>query len=224
MAEPINHNFESGALTAASSAAKWGALGLLGSAVVCSALAVGALVGGAALTGGLLSLFHISTASTAAGFLWGGAGTALTVGAGVIGAIGGVAFGTVPALLGGLFGLAKGGSRVSNEKEAYREYAQTVSQTRQQKLTRQITDAEIAAEQRGYVVGAQDAEAHIANQLQTMAMQQQSALTQAEQTTGNAAGAVATATAEAKCECGPHSKAVLDQRQASAAAGVTPQV
>jgi len=227
MAEPINHNTESGVLTAAGSAAKWGLLGVIAAGV----LTAGAVVLGIGLAGGLLGSIGATVGSHALGAasFGGWAGSMLSgIGAWITGAIavaGAVTYGATGALLGGLFGLAKGGSRVNAEKEAYHEYAQTVSQTHQQKLTRQITDAEIAAEQRGYVVGAQDAEAHIANQLQTMAMQQQSALTQSEQTTGNTAGAVATATAEAHCECpviGEATKKIAAER--NAASGVTPQI
>ena len=120
--------------------------------------------------------------------------------------------------IGALFGLAKGGERVSKEKAQFRRQSQNISETRQSKLATRLNDEHMAGQMEGYALGAQDAEARIAHQLQSMAMQQEHAAP---------AGAVAMASAEAKCECGPHTKAVIQERQeagAAAAAGVAPTV
>jgi hypothetical protein len=215
MAEPINHDTGSGVLTAAGSAAKWGIVGVIAAGV----LSAGAAVVGIGLLGGFLGTLGATFGSPflAQASFMGGATAMLTGlpawGTALLGVAGALTYGTTGALVGGLFGLAKGGSRVSAEKAAYNERAYSQSQSRQQDLTQKVTDAEIAGTQKGYMLGAQDAEARIASQLQSMQ--------QTDQTVATTPGAVAMASAEAKCECGPHTKAVLDQRQATAAAGIT---
>ncbi len=159
MADPIKHDFVSASLTAGVETAKGVVKGAL---LIPAALAVaGALVAGGIATLATLGPVAIAGAAIIGGILGGGIGAAGEMAASpVLG---------VMAAIGGLFGMAKGGRRISAETRAA-EQAIEKHGHRQERM-------QAEAMQQGYMIGREEGRQEVIGAIQ----QQMAAQAQREQ-------------------------------------------
>lgn len=153
MVKPVNHDMGSSLTTAGWSAGKWAIVG-----AVVPALLAGLAVGGIAYAG--MALVTGGGASAIGAFLASKAGVATVIGG--LAAVGAFAYSaTWGAVIGGVTGLLKGGSRISAEKQRYEEKVAH----RHHNAAAQMQQAAMAGMQQGYEQGMQDGQQLVVNKL-----------------------------------------------------------
>jgi hypothetical protein len=146
MVKPIDHDTTSAMATGLTGAAKGAVKGVL------TVGAAGGIL--SALVAAPIALFAggtVATAATAAGIAF--------LAAGIVTA---VAVGSWGAIIGGLFGMAKGGSKVTAEKVAYQKRAEQRAHTREIETNNQ----QMVGMQQGYQAGFQEGQQYVVAQLQ----------------------------------------------------------
>lgn len=163
MVKAVRHDTSSAVVTTGWETVKGGLVGWLATAVIGAAITGGLVIGAAALVGALLP--GSITALGAAGAMITGGGAAVTAIASIIGGVTTAStYGTAGAVIGGVLGLLKGGSRVSHESQTFREKMAARSHAAGARLEH----AHQLGAQQGYMMGVQDGQQMVVNKLREM--------------------------------------------------------
>jgi hypothetical protein len=169
MVEPIKHNMMSAVSTAGVETAKGAAEGILALPVIGAVLGAGILGGGALLASAAFTV-----------------GAPVILGLAAFGAVAGGVVGAVPlafppvtatlAAVGGLLGMAKGGTRISKETEAANDL---IEKHNQKRLSMEAMAANQGLQQ-GYMVGFQEGRNQVVNALKQQMEAQAAQVAEAE--------------------------------------------
>lgn len=152
MAKAVDHDITSSVVTTGWETGKGAIVGGLVPAIAAGALTAGVIAAGGALTGvGVAAMFT------------GAAGTASMIAIGAFAAAAFAGLGTIGAIVGGVIGVLKGGSRIGREKHAYADKAAQRSGVLEAKVHQ--------AQMMGYEAGVQDAQQAMVRQLQYASLQ-----------------------------------------------------